>query len=112
MFDPRAFGGEGGWAVQAVHGAVEACVGAAEGWGHEAGVVEVRQGCVRVGGAGVEDGLGQRLQLRQARLAGLFKAKRLAPALSGSEVLFMFFEIIPSIGLISEKQCYNRPGGR
>lgn len=48
MLHALAFGGEGGLAVEAVHGAVEVAVGAAEGGRHEVGVVEVRKGRLRV----------------------------------------------------------------
>ena len=48
--------------VEAVHRAVERLVRAAEVQRHEVPIVEVREGCVGVGGAGVEDGLGEWVQ--------------------------------------------------
>ena len=62
MFHPFPLRGEAAGPVQPVYGAVEGGVGVAEVGGHQGGVVQVGQGCVGMGGAGVEDGLGQGCQ--------------------------------------------------
>ena len=57
-----ALGGEAPAAVEPVHGAVESPMGASQPGRHQVGVVEVRQGRVGIGCAGVEDGLRQSLE--------------------------------------------------
>ena len=61
MFDALAFGREAFGAIEPVHGAVEGLVRPPQAWGHQVGIVEVGQRCARMGGAGIKDGLRQRL---------------------------------------------------
>ena len=64
MLDALAFGREASATVEAIHGAVQRVMSPAEVGRHQVWVVEVGQRCLRVGGAGVEHGLRERLQFR------------------------------------------------
>ena len=66
MLDALAFRGEAAGPVEAVHGAVEGLVRPTQVGRHEVGVVEFRQRCARMGGAGVEHGLREGFQFRQS----------------------------------------------
>ena len=70
MFDAFPFGREACWAIESVHGAVEGLVRPAKIGRHQIGIVEVGQGGVRMGSAGVEHGLRYRLQFRPVRTPG------------------------------------------
>ena len=62
VLDALALGGKLARPVEAIHRAVERLVRAAEVRRHEVRIVEVGEGRVGVGGAGVEDGLGECVQ--------------------------------------------------
>ena len=64
MFHAFPFGSEASRAVAPIHGAVQGPVRPAQVGRHQVGIVEVGQRCPRMGGAGGEHGLRQRLQFR------------------------------------------------
>ena len=63
MFDALAFGREAAMLVEAVRGAIQGLVGAAQVGRHQLRVVEISQRGVRPFDAGVQDGLREIVQL-------------------------------------------------
>ena len=61
MLDALALGCEALAAVEPVDGAVERLMRSAEVWRHQVRIVQIGQCSVRVRGAGVEHGVGERL---------------------------------------------------
>jgi hypothetical protein len=80
MFDALAVGAEGSAAIKAVHGEIEFAMCLAQFSGHGVGIVEIGEGRRGVlgHGAGVENGLGKRFDLRALAGGGFGPSPALA----------------------------------